>query len=299
MKIYICLILILLSGATFGQARLGEQSISSQEVDRRLTGIGLTPSQEDIIKALIVDIRSMSIRANDQQSVKIVGGLPPDMAQKYPWMVALVVQDSNGNRSQFCGGTLISENKVLTAAHCNVYPPEFVSVYVGSDILFGVGGKFFQATQFVSHPKFTSADTGFDVAVITLKEPIKSHPLVALQKTALDVNGFYQAKILGWGLISETGKQSPQLLEAQVPIVKNTICKMPYPQLTDDMICAGYQQGGVDTCQGDSGGPALLLGKMGELTQVGITSFGRGCARAGVYGVYTYIPKYIQWIANQ
>ncbi|MGH8186742.1 MAG: serine protease, partial [Steroidobacteraceae bacterium] len=104
------------------------------------------------------------------------------------------------------------------------------------------------------------------------------------------------AKIMGWGATQENGEGSDGLLHARVPFVSNETCKKAYPTHVPTMICAGNEEGGTDTCQGDSGGPLFLIGPKESLSQVGIVSFGKGCARAGYYGVYTRVSSFKEWI---
>ena len=103
----------------------------------------------------------------------------------------------------------------------------------------------------------------------------------------------------GWGNQKETGvgTSSLVLLEVEVPMISTEKCQASYPtkNVTDDMLCAGYDEGGKDACQGDSGGPLFTcIGK--RLVHVGITSWGEGCARPGKPGVYTKTAHYLDWI---
>ena len=86
----------------------------------------------------------------------------------------------------------------------------------------------------------------------------------------------------------------------QVPIVSKDECKEVYTDynLTKNMFCAGYKEGGIDSCGGDSGGPLLCKPKGGRWTIWGITSFGKGCGKKGYYGIYAKVPNYISWIRS-
>jgi secreted trypsin-like serine protease len=99
--------------------------------------------------------------------------------------------------------------------------------------------------------------------------------------------------VTGWGATSEGGPQSPILLKASVPHVPDNVCDDTYENLIpNEMICAGLRRGGVDTCQGDSGGPMFRRDAANQWIQVGITSFGFGCARPQTPGVYTEVSTF-------
>jgi len=103
------------------------------------------------------------------------------------------------------------------------------------------------------------------------------------------------ATILGWGDTTEGGSASPVLLGATVPVVSDATCKAAYKKYdATAMVCAGYPQGGVDTCQGDSGGPMAAGARL-----IGITSWGTGCARPGLPGVYVRVATYYADLTQQ
>lgn len=96
------------------------------------------------------------------------------------------------------------------------------------------------------------------------------------------------------GLLSENaGKLSPDLQRVDVPIVGRAACQVSYGEesITDNMICAGFAEGGKDSCSSDSGGPIVENGIL-----IGVVSFGRGCAEAGFPGVYTRLGNFVDWI---
>jgi len=114
--------------------------------------------------------------------------------------------------------------------------------------------------------------------------------------------------ISGWGALTEGGG-SPNILNvAYVPLVSNEECTEKYqpyinegaPEITQAMFCAAFENGGVDTCQGDSGGPVIAGNMKSEngFTLVGVVSWGIGCARPGVPGVYTRVTQFLNWIAE-
>jgi secreted trypsin-like serine protease len=113
--------------------------------------------------------------------------------------------------------------------------------------------------------------------------------------TAYD-NGTFT--VAGWGLTSEGGSSSSTLRKAQVPFIDDTTCRKYYPTLVPgDEICAGYQQGGIDSCNGDSGGPMFRRDAADAWIEVGIVSWGDGCARANAPGVYSQVSTFASAIA--
>ncbi|XP_019638141.1 PREDICTED: plasma kallikrein-like [Branchiostoma belcheri] len=104
----------------------------------------------------------------------------------------------------------------------------------------------------------------------------------------------------GWG-VTENQTQADILQEARVPLIENCVEETSYREshITENMLCAGYVDGGVDSCQGDSGGPLVCQDETsGRWQLVGITSWGFGCARDGYPGVYARVSRYIDWIKN-
>ena len=133
------------------------------------------------------------------------------------------------------------------------------------------------------------ADLGVGVGLVCM--PDVSHPL------PFD-NLNKKCWITGWGTLSSGGSQPNTLMEAQVPLVSKQRCQSVYPgQINDSMLCAGLDEGGVDTCQGDSGGP-LVCEFNGTWYLEGITSWGYRCAYARKYGIYSYVRKLKAWVSR-
>jgi secreted trypsin-like serine protease len=223
----------------------------------------------------------------------IVGG-STTTTTAYPF----VMQITDASQNQFCGGTLVSATKVVTAAHCMVgETTSSVRVVGGRTYLNGTNGTVSKVSKIWINPSYTDATNGNDVAVLTLSTsmPYTTAKYVASTDTSVYATGA-TARILGWGTTSENGSSSNQLRTATVPIVSDTSCKSSYGSdfIATDMVCAGYTSGGVDTCQGDSGGPLLIGGVL-----AGITSWGEGCAEAGYPGVYTRLTKFSSLVTTQ
>lgn len=223
----------------------------------------------------------------------IVGGTTTTTTT-YPF----VMQITDASQNQFCGGTLVSPTKVVTAAHCMVgETTSSVRVVGGRTNLNGTNGTVSRVSKIWIHPSYTTATQGKDVAVLTLSTsmPYTTAPYVTSSQTGVYAAGT-TARILGWGTTSENGSSSNQLRTATVPTVSNSSCSSSYGSnfISSDMVCAGLTSGGVDTCQGDSGGPLLIGGVL-----AGITSWGEGCAEAGFPGVYTRLTTFSNLVTTQ
>ncbi|MFV0132929.1 S1 family peptidase [Streptomyces sp. HMX87] len=223
----------------------------------------------------------------------IVGGTTTTTAA-YPF----VMQITDASEDQFCGGTLVSPTKVVTAAHCMAgETARSVRVVGGRTHLDGTDGTVAQVSGIWIHPDYKRVTRGEDVAVLTLSKPMPYQPAayVSSSDTGVYAPGT-TARVLGWGTTSENGSSSRQLRTATVPVVSDAGCGDAYGRnyVASEMVCAGYTEGGVDTCQGDSGGPLLVGGVL-----AGITSWGQGCARAGYPGVYTRLTTFSDLVTAQ
>jgi secreted trypsin-like serine protease len=226
-----------------------------------------------------------------QDSLLIVGGVEVFPQFKYPWLVS--IQNSRG---VYCGGILVNNNTIITAAHCSQEPPSRFTVLAhrhdnrkSTDEEKAV---VFSVDRIIRHPNYVSTSNGFDAAVWKLKL-VSGDPSTALTKPIKLDNGTYSADATnlvaaGWGTTSSGGRISNVLMEVPLPVVTDAKCKQAYPRVAPSSICAGYDEGGKDTCQGDSGGP-LFYEDETAIHLVGLTSYGRGCAGRNAYGVYARI----------
>ncbi|MBW4720223.1 serine protease [Saccharothrix sp. SC076] len=222
---------------------------------------------------------------------RVIGGARVSIAD-HPWVVFLV--DASGR--QFCGGTLVARDKVLTAAHCaSGHAPRVSAVVVGREDKNETGqGVAAPVRQVWTHPQFTSAERGSDVAVLTLGTPVDAAPLPLADDPDLYRAGT-PAFALGWGRTAELAPPSRYLMGVVVPLVADDSCGQSYGQYdAGTMVCAGLPDGGADTCQGDSGGPLVVAGRL-----VGVTSWGEGCARRGKPGIYARVLAYRELIEQQ
>ncbi len=230
---------------------------------------------------------------------KIVGGVPA-ARNEFPEFAQLFVDGLDGFVYSVCGATLISNTKILTAAHCTVgispsrfyVLPNFYSF--NDNVTFG---DLIQIVAKREHPNYQQS-TRFnnDVAVLTMSRT--SNTLAAKIFAGQDQLTGYSATVIGTGVTAEgSDNPPPTLRKVTIPIVSNAVCRGSYgvSAITDSMLCAGLVSGGRDSCQGDSGGP-LWVTYEGQKTQAGIISWGNGCARPNFYGVNSRTSALIDFI---
>lgn len=224
---------------------------------------------------------------------EIVGGNRASIAD-HPYVVYLTTSDG----FQFCGGTLVDDNKVVTAAHCTAgKKPADIMVVAGREDKTSGAGMTTAVREIWVNPQFTDVRSGSDVSVLTLEDRLPYDTLSLPTKD--DAASLYTAGkpglILGWGRTAADGQPSQFLMQATVPLIADADCVKSYPAYkAEAMVCAGVPQGGVDSCQGDSGGPIIVDGKL-----AGITSWGEGCAAPGKPGVYTRLAAYADVLEDQ
>lgn len=235
----------------------------------------------------------------------IVGGEEAPVGA-YPWMTALVSNNASPATGQFCGGSLIHREWVLTAAHCvttgnTVHSPGSVDIVVGLHTLSANNGIRRDVQEIIVHPQWYRPTYDYDIALLRLAQPIDgvaTAPLVQESDSALFEPGDI-SRVMGWGATSSGGIGSDVLLQVDIPIVSQATCRASYgaDDITDRMICAGLAEGGKDSCQGDSGGP-LVVNDNSVWRQIGIVSWGIGCAAPNYYGVYARVAVLYNWVAQ-
>ncbi|MGH0153952.1 UNVERIFIED_CONTAM: hypothetical protein FKN15_045223 [Acipenser sinensis] len=230
--------------------------------------------------------------------LRIVGGMLCRRGE-CPWQVYIHQKNDFG----FCGGTLITDRWVVSAAHCfEEITPHHVTIGNFDKLRRDLDEQKILVEKLVVHPHFHSATFDSDIALLYLAQPAGLGayatplclPNTNLAKLLLQEGNMGQAS--GWGNTRYLGRSSRFLLRVALPVVSYEKCMKSTSQvITDNMFCAGYLQEPMDSCRGDSGGPfAMHYKDTWYLT--GVISWGERCAAKGKYGVYTRVSNYLSWI---
>ncbi len=246
------------------------------------------------------DNDALNERNLGRQEFRIVGG--DDATQgEYPWIAQLDLLTDSIN--VWCGGSLIDREWVLTAAHCfdTTRNPSDYRLTLGEHRINQIDGQeeIIPIKEIIIHPNYVRFKVNNDIALLRLSVPATlSHDISTISIDTLPVPGT-ELVVAGWGRILESGPFSNILQEATVNLISNGNCERAYPDdITENMFCAGFHVGGIDSCQADSGGP-IIHNQDGEWRQVGLVSWGDGCARPGRFGVYTHVANYTNWIKSK
>lgn len=244
---------------------------------------------------------------------KIVGGCE---AEPGSWPSMTTILTTQGQF--FCGGTIIDAEWILTASHCvvkvdeasgqkSVISPDSIMVRTGASRLDNAGtrdqGREARVVQIVSHENYTVTADGQhfinDIALLRLAQPSNAPRQILARQADVPMltKPDTMATVIGFGYTQEGGAVSPKLMQVDVPIASEQLCKTGYPALEYGVrLCAGYEKGGKDSCQGDSGGPLFVRDSKQQPVQVGVVSYGRGCAREKAWGVYASVGSFESWI---
>ncbi|XP_072311921.1 transmembrane protease serine 9-like [Eucyclogobius newberryi] len=257
-----------------------------------------TDPEPDTTEAELLD-SSADLCGITPLNTRIVGGEDAPTGS-WPWQVSL-----QRFGQHICGGSLINREWIMSAAHCFSSTSAFGwQISLGRENLQGTNPNEVSksVSTIILHPNYDSFTSDNDVALLRLSSAVTFTDYirpVCLAATDSVFNSGTDSWVTGWGSIRE-GEPLPfpkTLQEVEVPVVGNRQCNClnGVGTITDNMICAGLLAGGKDSCQGDSGGP--MVSKQGSVwVQSGVVSFGFGCARANLPGVYSRVSNYQSWI---
>uniref|UniRef100_A0A1I8NFA1 CLIP domain-containing serine protease n=1 Tax=Musca domestica TaxID=7370 RepID=A0A1I8NFA1_MUSDO len=248
---------------------------------------------------------------------KIVGG---EVSKRgaWPW-VALIGYDDQLSPSPFkCGGALVTARHVVTAAHCLRRDLKFVRLGE-HDLSTETEARTvdINVVRSEKHPEYNARNGHSDLAILYLERNVEftefispicmpTTPLLR-QKSYVKHTPF----VVGWGKTMEGGVSANVLQELQIPVYDNSVCRDRYQkqnrlftenQFDSAVLCAGVLSGGKDTCQGDSGGPLMIPEPYQNNVRyylIGVVSYGIGCARPEIPGVYTSTQHFMDWIQQK
>ncbi|XP_017838026.1 trypsin zeta-like [Drosophila busckii] len=234
-----------------------------------------------------------------QDHERIVGGRDTDISV-YPHQISLRRKAITAPRNSFshiCGGSIVADNIIVTAAHCIIGSvPSQYKVVGGTSRRNEAKGAVSNVREIIMHEQYNPDNYDNDIALLVLREPLplNNFTMRAIRLASKAAEAGEISSISGWGTKAPGGYSADQLVAAQVPIVSNEDCNKDYGagRITSAMLCAGYRgTGGVDACQGDSGGPLIIDNELH-----GVVSWGYSCALPSHPGVYASVHYMLPWL---
>ncbi|CAM5076851.1 unnamed protein product [Natator depressus] len=233
-------------------------------------------------------------------SARIVGGSDAKEGA-WPWVVSLFF-----NEKPICGASLISDEWLVSAAHCvygrNLIPSQWKGVLgLHTTLNLTYPQTVIQKIdQIVINPHYNKRTKDSDIAMMHLQFKVNYtdyiQPICLPEASQQFLPGI-NCSVAGWGRTTNQGSTANILQEAEVPLITNEKCQQQMPEysITENMMCAGYDEGGIDSCQGDSGG-SLMSQDNNRWFLAGVTSFGYQCALPQRPGVYVRVTQFVDWI---
>uniref|UniRef100_A0A8C5N2C5 Coagulation factor IX n=1 Tax=Leptobrachium leishanense TaxID=445787 RepID=A0A8C5N2C5_9ANUR len=266
--------------------------------------------QDDPIKKVICSCARGYQLAEDGRSCKPTGNIKILSSSCDTIFVLLL----NKNKVGFCGGSIVNEKWIVTAAHCFIEPRirEAIDTFIltvflltGEHNTAAEDGteQYMNVAQIIPYPRYNATSSKYvnDIALVKLAMPMTFNDYV--KPICIGTKNFTEellrsrqfSVVTGWGELRYKGRQAIILQKLAVPYVNRDICKKTSRSIHRNMFCAGYSDQSGDSCRGDSGGPhATEYNKFWFLT--GITSWGEKCAEKDKYGVYTKLSTFTSWV---
>uniref|UniRef100_A0A8C7AJB8 Transmembrane serine protease 4 n=1 Tax=Neovison vison TaxID=452646 RepID=A0A8C7AJB8_NEOVI len=273
--------------------------------DQDLDVVGITENGQELqvqnlsgpcLSGSLVSLHCLAC-GDSLKAPRVVGGETASV-DSWPWQVSIQY-----NKQHICGGSILDPYWILTAAHCfrKHHDVSTWKVRAGSDKLDNFPSlpvaSIFVIDLNTTYPKEK------DIALVKLQFPLTFSGTVrpiCLPFFDEELTPATPLWVIGWGFTKQDGgKLSDTLLQASVQVIDHTRCNAEdayQGEVTEQMLCAGILEGGVDTCQGDSGGPLMYHSDQWQV--VGIVSWGHGCGGPSTPGVYTKVTAYLNWIYN-